>query len=185
SCTSTSACVKKRKICVKRLRSWGESFCAQSRQSSPSGTSSGIQWICCWRFQYSNAQGYSNGLYCLLATRRGMSGSFEMLVGDERDCKRAEDEEDGGELVVRTPREALGGIVGVSAGQIRAGKEALRNADRHDAEVKASKPGRRRLAAGVRAHEDCDCQQKADPHGDLLAASCPEPALPKAGLCAH
>jgi hypothetical protein len=29
------------------------SFCAQSRQSSPSGTSSGIQWICCWRFQKS------------------------------------------------------------------------------------------------------------------------------------
>jgi hypothetical protein len=30
-----------------------ESFCAQSRQSSPSGTSSGIQWTCCWRFQKS------------------------------------------------------------------------------------------------------------------------------------
>ena len=30
-----------------------EIFCAQSRQSSPSGTSSGIQWICCWRFQKS------------------------------------------------------------------------------------------------------------------------------------
>src|SRR6185503_3785718 len=72
SCTSTSAWVKKRKICVKRLRSWGESFCAQSRQSSPSGTSSGIQWICCWRFQYSNAQGYSNGLYCLRASRGGI-----------------------------------------------------------------------------------------------------------------
>src|SRR3954452_20856032 len=68
-----SAWVKKRKICVRSERSCSVNFCAQSRQSSPRGTSSGIQWICCWRFQYSNAQGYSNGLYCLRASRRGMS----------------------------------------------------------------------------------------------------------------
>src|SRR5215210_653512 len=67
-----SAWVKKRKIWVSNERSWSVSFCAQSRQSSPSGTSSGIQWICCWRFQNSNAQGYSNGLYCLRASRRGI-----------------------------------------------------------------------------------------------------------------
>src|SRR5688500_15239836 len=67
-----SAWVKKRKIWVSRLRSPSVSFCAQSRQSSPSGTSSGIQWICCWRFHMSTAQGYSNGLYCLRASRRGM-----------------------------------------------------------------------------------------------------------------
>jgi hypothetical protein len=36
------------------------------------GTSSGIQWICCWRFQKSNAQGYSNGLYCLRASNKGI-----------------------------------------------------------------------------------------------------------------
>src|SRR5688572_32942751 len=84
-----SAWVKKRKICVSRLRSWSVIFCAQSRQSSPSGTSSGIQWICCWRFQNSNAHGYSNGLYCERDSRRGMSvGSLEIDSGG--------DAEDGG-----------------------------------------------------------------------------------------
>src|SRR5436190_17679496 len=78
-----SAWVKKRKIWVSRLRSVGSSFCAQSRQSSPSGTSSGIQWICCWRFQYSNAQGYSNGLYCLRASRRGMVTGLSDEIEDE------------------------------------------------------------------------------------------------------
>src|SRR6478672_1862506 len=84
-----SAWVKKRKIWVSRLRSWSVSFCAQSRQSSPSGTSSGIQWICCWRFQKSNAQGYSNGLYCLRASRRGMSVTpFDLSGCDEAEGKQ-------------------------------------------------------------------------------------------------
>src|SRR5688500_7846709 len=103
-----SAWVKKRKIWVSRLRSPSVSFCAQSRQSSPSGTSSGIQWICCWRFQKSNAQGYSNGLYCLRASRRGML--LLRFVGM------------GGASDGRDPRPAAaGGMVGDQAG--RAGDE--------------------------------------------------------------
>src|SRR3954447_5454636 len=81
-----SAWVKKRKIWVSSDRSWSVSFCAQSRQSSPKGTSSGIQWICCWRFQYSNAHGYSNGLYCLRASRRGIS----LLSNKSGENRRAE-----------------------------------------------------------------------------------------------
>src|SRR3990170_8269183 len=90
-----SAWVKKRKICVSRLRSWSVIFCAQSRQSSPSGTSSGIQWICCWRFQNSNAHGYSNGLYWERDSRRGMSvGSCEFDEGDRGEDNCAGDDRD-------------------------------------------------------------------------------------------
>ena len=45
--------VKKRKIWVSRLRSLSFRLAAQSLQSSPSGTSSGIQWTCCCFFQKS------------------------------------------------------------------------------------------------------------------------------------
>src|SRR4051812_25256957 len=88
-----SAWVKKRKIWVKSERSCSVNFCAQSRQSSPKGTSSGIQWICCWRFQNSNAQGYSNGLYCLEAVRRdigdtpGRGSTDGVEKGDEVDSR--------------------------------------------------------------------------------------------------
>src|SRR5688572_31184055 len=90
-----SAWVKKRKIWVRRLRSCSEIFCAQSRQSSPSGTSSGIQWICCWRFQNSNAHGYSNGLYWERDSRRGMLvGSCEFDEGDRAEDDGASDDGD-------------------------------------------------------------------------------------------
>ena len=49
--------VKKRKICVSRFRSLSLRLVAQSLQSSPSGTSSGIQWTCCCFFQKSYAHG--------------------------------------------------------------------------------------------------------------------------------
>src|SRR5205807_2140251 len=45
-----------------------------------------IQWICCWRFQYSNAQGYSNGLYCLRASRRGIGYAPCELIADADDA---------------------------------------------------------------------------------------------------
>jgi hypothetical protein len=45
--------VKKRKIWVSRLRSPASELGAQSLQSSPSGTSFGIQWTCCCFFQNS------------------------------------------------------------------------------------------------------------------------------------
>jgi hypothetical protein len=46
--------VKKRKICVSSARSFGVTRSdAQSLRSAPSGTSSPIQWVCCWRFQNS------------------------------------------------------------------------------------------------------------------------------------
>src|SRR5215210_3433703 len=104
-----SAWVKKRKIWVSSERSWSVSFCAQSRQSSPSGTSSGIQWICCWRFQKSNAQGYSNGLYCLRASRRGIGSSPSEGREDVVEAEGAEEQEDGSEQPPhqRAPRGAV------------------------------------------------------------------------------
>src|SRR5215213_2382245 len=118
-----SAWVKKRKICVSRLRSWSVIFCAQSRQSSPSGTSSGIQWICCWRFQNSNAHGYSNGLYCERDSRRPMSvGSCEFEDDGGADDGDADDGDDD--------QPALAGR-GELGGKVVAGLAA--RIDQHDA----------------------------------------------------
>src|SRR5688500_8842177 len=90
-----SARVKKRKICVSRWRSWSVIFCAQSRQPSPSGTSSGLQWICCWRFQNSTAHAYSKGLYWERDSRRPMSvGSCEFDEGDHAEDNGASDDGD-------------------------------------------------------------------------------------------
>src|SRR4051812_25877733 len=150
-----SAWVKKRKIWVKSERSCSVSFCAQSRQSSPSGTSSGIQWICCWRFQYSNAHGYSNGLYCLRASRRGMSvGSLEMRIDADADDQRTEQEEDQREPAKRARRIAFACAVGAGADDERVPEHELDEAERGNSEIEALEPGRRAAASlGDRAEK--------------------------------